>query len=76
MSALTKGLADFDKSFKGKMDEFEKVTTETKNDLLSADKPSMSSTPMGPISFGNNKQGDMKAFTKNLQVQMSPELIK
>ena len=59
------------------MDEFENVSNDAKSLLSSADKPSMSSTPLETISFGKDKQDNgLKAFTKNLEVQMSPELIK
>ena len=63
-------------SMSGQINEMMKVTEQTKADLMDADKPSMSSTPKGPISFEGPKQGELKAFTKNLQVQMSPELQK
>ena len=53
-----------------------KSSEQITNDLANADKPSMSSTGSmnGIISFDGQKQGEMKAFTKNLEVQMSPEL--
>ena len=76
MGDLTKGLQEMQNTMSGQINEMMKVTEQTKTDLMDADKPSMSSTPKGPISFEGPKQGELKAFTKNLQVQMSPELQK